>query len=112
MRHGTRSARATDMHPAGRLVAGPDRTAHRSDREFRPVRAGTGTGSSIEPLHHRIRETDQPARALAEVPEPLIVGLPAPEAVINLLDDHSQLEDAEHFVIADGAQVAARLFRI
>src|SRR4051794_31871765 len=51
-------------------------------------------------------------RTLAEVLETRILRLPPMVAAINLLDNHGQLEYAEHFVVPDPAHVAAGEFGV
>ena len=52
------------------------------------------------------RQPCQRCRTHAKVSKPFIVCLAAMKPAINLLNDHRQFEDSEHFVIADVGHVA------
>src|ERR1051326_7309930 len=53
--------------------------------------------------------SDQLYDLIAEIPEARISGLPAMITIVDLLQNHSQFEDAQYFVISDIASVAPSL---
>ena len=54
----------------------------------------------------------QRADTKMKVSEPLILGLPAPEAEIDLLQDNSKLEDAERLVKSNTDRIAPGSARV
>src|SRR5262249_61655987 len=66
-----------------------------------------GFPSTLSPGEVR-RQPAQSRGPRSEIPEAIMVGLAPMIPAVNLLDDHRELEHAEHFVIADMRDIAPR----
>src|SRR4029077_13768956 len=63
-------------------------------------------------FNERIRQFHQSLHAVSEVLKSWVLRLATPEAVVNLLQNHRQLEDAKYFVVTDLREVASSSLRI